>query len=494
MSYRNRKKSTIVCVIVLIIVFCTMFSIVQNTSSLPCPAFAVDSIYSNVLDDLKKDSTFDVKNYPVVENDYSLKIIQLAESVDKELFVYVYQPCGKSEMRASSINLSTTSYVDIMPDNYNLKYINSNGVFFKYVVDRITVSDAEARYYGVTSIFRPFNKDYGDKEAGGGNTVSEVSFSVSKEYRFFTINGNLVTATLDIKTIQITDKFVGFVRYDTSAMNFLSWVDKDSCDSHFVAFNTDKPIDKLVEATVSWKQQDCFYTKGGTSGERLDKKDIISDSRIINEKDSTVECKRTDFYSATYTWKRIESVDEFIKNTEVTTRLYSGAFIGLEQEKKLSQDDLDSLKNKQWVLRFAETDYSYRVTDEYLGTTLVAKNVVYENKTLVSDVTILRLKFITDGVTYNLGVVDNKQTGSSEPVGDDTTNVVPGAIIEFIKELIEKGKDGLSTFMIILIAIIGILLLVFLICALPSKKSANKIVIENTDNKTTKKYKKKSKK
>ena len=39
----------------------------------------------------------------------SLKIIQLAESVNKELFVYVYQPSGKAkDFKASSINISTT--------------------------------------------------------------------------------------------------------------------------------------------------------------------------------------------------------------------------------------------------------------------------------------------------------------------------------------------------------------------------------------------------
>ena len=37
------------------------------------------------------------------------------------------------------------------------------------------------------------------------------------------------------------------------------------------------------------------------------------------------------------------------------------------------------------------------------------------NSTLVGDVTILRLKFVTDGITYNLGVIDNKQTGGGEP-------------------------------------------------------------------------------
>lgn len=42
-------------------------------------------------------------------------------------------------------------------------------------------------------------------------------------------------------------------------------------------------------------------------------------------------------------------------------------------------------------------------------------------KTLVSKVTILRLKFQTDGKTYNLGVVDNKTTGDDEPFASADT-------------------------------------------------------------------------
>ena len=57
------------------------------------------------------------------------------------------------------------------------------------------------------------------------------------------------------------------------------------------------------------------------------------------------------------------------------------------------------------VLRFAESDYTFWSGDGSYGTFA----------TIVGDVTILRLKFETDGITYNLGVIDNKQTGGKEP-------------------------------------------------------------------------------
>ena len=65
--------------------------------------------YSDVLDDLSKDASFNPDNYPAIADDYSLKVIQIAEGSDGELFVYVYQPSGvKGKLRATSINISTS--------------------------------------------------------------------------------------------------------------------------------------------------------------------------------------------------------------------------------------------------------------------------------------------------------------------------------------------------------------------------------------------------
>ena len=47
----------------------------------------------------------------------------------------------------------------------------------------------------------------------GTSNVSYVNYDVSKEFCFKTINGELFAQVLDVETIVITDKFVGFVRY-----------------------------------------------------------------------------------------------------------------------------------------------------------------------------------------------------------------------------------------------------------------------------------------
>lgn len=52
------------------------------------PVFAYTSNYTSVLTDLQKDSNFNVDNYPYKADDYSIQVIQIAESVNGELFVW----------------------------------------------------------------------------------------------------------------------------------------------------------------------------------------------------------------------------------------------------------------------------------------------------------------------------------------------------------------------------------------------------------------------
>ena len=84
-------------------------------------AYSVNNV--EVLDDLTKDKTFNLGDYPQKEGDYSLKVFQIAESTDGKLYIYVYQPCYKFELLATSINMSLSEE----PDDaalYTLKYIS----------------------------------------------------------------------------------------------------------------------------------------------------------------------------------------------------------------------------------------------------------------------------------------------------------------------------------------------------------------------------------
>ncbi len=402
-------------------------AVITTAAQTPLVARAESITYSGVMEDLKKDTSFNPGNYPTKADDYSLQIIQLAESSDKELFVYVYQPSGKAKnFKASSINISTTINDSISYLNYKLELLNSNGVFYKYKVSGLTVKDESVRYYAISSIYRPFDESI-DKQASGGNTVTEVNYAVNKQYCFGEINGKPYVNCVDIETIVVTDKFVGFVRYPDGFKLYVG-----ACDSHFVAFNTNKPMDKLLEADVYYTTQEyssswaAFVGENETFGDKADKYAYLKYT-------DKVEHTGGGLFAGTYKWDRIQTVDDFIKN-EDREQIFSGAVIDVKISSKLTDAALNELKGKKWVLRFTETDYTLWSGQGSYGTF----------STIVGDVTILRLKFETDGITYNLGVIDNKQSGSKDPSNETDIDI----------SLNKRGKMILYLLMLILLIVL----------------------------------------
>ena len=403
-------------------------------------AYAADNvIYTNVIDDLKKDSGFKPSNYPENVEDYGLQVIQLAESADKELFIYVYQPSGQTKnFTACSVNISTTINDNISFINYKLQKLNSSGVFFKYKVSDFTVKTEPTRYYAISSIYRPFDESI-DKPARDGNTVTEVNYNVSKQYCFGEINGKPYVNCVDIETIVVTDKFVGFVRYKDGFKLYVG-----ACDSHFVAFNTDKPIDKLLEADVYYTMQKYSWSVVPLQGEKETFGEKSENYAYLKYTDK-VEHTGGGLFAGTYKWDRIETTQQFIAENDLTQNVYSGAIIDVSVANKITDEGKAALQGKKWVLRFAETSYSL---SGYPST-----GSTFENTTLVGDVTILRLKFETDGITYNLGTIDNKQTGSDKPINSEIFEII----------INNRGKRILAILAAILLLIILAPLLPYII-------------------------------
>ena len=397
---------------VLIITLCVFLTGAQSFSAV---AAEKNKTASGVIEDLSKDASFNAANYPSNAKDYSLSVMQLAESTDKELFVYVYQPSG-DKVRASSINISTTINDEISFFNYPLELLNFEGTLFKYKVTNFEIKKDPVRYYAISSIYRPFDAGIGD-EKSGNNTINEVNYAVNRQYCFGEINGKPYVNCIDIETIIVTDKFVGFVRYPDGWKLFTG---AGACDSHFVAFNTDKKIDKLFEA-------DVYYTTQKVSYDFFNEDSPFSIKFGDSKTDNYAYLKYTDkvehtgggFFAGTYKWDRIQSVEDFIK-TEDRTTVYYGAVLNSKVSSKLTDEALNELKGKKWVLRFTETCYN-KAPKSGMG----AATYYHAETTMVGNVTILRLKFETDGITYNLGVIDNKQTGSTEPSNSMDIKVEP---------------------------------------------------------------------
>lgn len=358
--------------------------------------------YSSVLTDLTKDSSFKIEDYPVKADDYSLNVVQVAESSGEELLVYVYQPSGGyGNLVASSINISTANLSFV---NYKLNLCNHSSTLYKYVVENFVVSEDLTRSYEITSIYRPFNAVV-DTNTNNGNTINEVNYPVAKKWVFTTTETGTSVYCQDIETIEITDKYVGFVRYEDGDWWHL-W-GESACDRHFVAFSTDRRIDRLIEADIYFQSQETWLYTDLTS--------FYDDWTFGDVKDEYAYLTYTqkgnyDNGHYNYVWDRIQTVDDFVASVNISSTYSCGRF-DLENISKITNEELSSLQENQWVLSFKETAYE-------INRSIHAHN---SEATRVSNVTILRLQFETDSVVYNLGVIDNKQTGSEEPINDFST-------------------------------------------------------------------------
>lgn len=344
------------------------------------------STYTSVTEDLTKDSNFNLSDYPSVDNDNSLQVIQVAESSNKELFVYAYSP--STSRIATSINISTTINAALKYNNYALKLVDSKDTLQKYVVVGLTVIPDKTRYYDVSSIYRAYDKSI-DEDPGNDNTVSEVSYSVGKLYIAFTIDGVTYYSCKQQETIEITDKYVGYLHLSDGWLLYKF----GACDSHFVAFSTDKQIDSLIDADVYYTSQTYTQVHGSARRYHGSEKSNVVSVRY----DEFSSNSANGLFARKYTWPRIQSVANFIKDNN------------------LSDSAKTALKGKQWVLRFADTKFTTRIVPVGGGMLSMINYQPQDTGQEVRDVSILRLKFETDGVVYNLGVVDNKQTGSLKP-------------------------------------------------------------------------------
>ena len=352
--------------------------------------------YSNVLDDLNADSNFDETAYPAVADDYSLSVITIAEGVYSQLFIYVYQPSFPvKSLVASSINISTTLYSQLSFKNYKLNLVSIDGVFQKYAVDGLVVSSSNSRGYQISSIYRLWNSSIDEGlDPSLDNEIEEVVFEVGKQYIFENDGVYVHKKENDIETIRVTQKYCGYIRFMAHPHNVFG----NEYDAHFVAFSTDKKIDNLYYAEVSYLSQEVHYYWDTMSEQEETFGELKANDNIPVSSDDEVKIEIGGWGGETFFFNRIQSVEDF-KNNLKSDNSDPNVRVVCDESK---------LEGCKWVLRFCETDYEESsIVLPYL--------IVEEDYTKISSVTIMHLYFETDGIVYNLGVVDNKQTGSDDP-------------------------------------------------------------------------------
>lgn len=421
---RNNKKLLYVLISLLLLVV----TVISGRGIIP--AFADTSSYTDVLTDLEKDEKFNVADYPDNSQDYSIQVIQIAESTGGELFIYTYQPCQKSRyLVATSVNMSLSDSAD-GTGVYKLTLLSTSGVFGKYKVNGLKISDGSTRFYNITSIYRPWDRDI-DSKPENGNTINEVSFAVGKLFIAETKSGIVTYSERHLDTVTITEKYVGTIRYSNGFFLY----GNNSCDSHYVAFSTDRQIDMLYEVDVYYVYHSRrVYTSTNPYVMPEVTEGQSDEDYAYLTCDQKAENPAHGWRGKKYTWKRIEKATDFAA---------------------YPQNDLkDNVKTEvlkmQWVLRFFESPYQSNITTTGTDT----------NSTVVESVSILRLKFVTDGVVYNLGVVDNKQTGSHIPDNNNTGELESIGFFAYVWRCVVRLFNGTATLTEQIVAVVAIFIVV----------------------------------
>ncbi|MCM1367562.1 MAG: hypothetical protein NC184_01960 [Roseburia sp.] len=325
-----------------------------------------------VLDDFSN-TGLNIADYPVKSGDYSLQIIQIAETDTQGIVVYVYQPSGKNDVRATGINLATDN---VKRQRYDLTYLGNYNTLFKYKVQGVAVSYNSVRRYDITSIYRAWEPDI-DGAQNGSTPITEIAYPVGAEW----VIDNTSYNRHDVEVITITDEYIGLVRYASGLLT--------SVDNNFVAFSTYYKIDNLIEADVYYESE-THLISSATYPYVVDK--------VLNTASKTVHLSYTDVdtntsggtHAVKYTWNCIQSVADFLDTEQ------------LEDSAKAKIID------KQWVLRYLTEPY---VALNYPVGTL--------RHTIVTAVTMVSLKFVSEEMVYELGVVNDTYLGSFIP---DNTN------------------------------------------------------------------------
>ncbi len=405
---------------------------------------------AEVLQDLRKDKDFNDSDYPYVSDDYGLYVIQIAESSNKGLFVYVYQPCHDTyDLVGTKISISygySVNGVGLTPKLYNLRLISTSGTLDKYYVDGFTVPKDGDRYYNIVEIFRMVHSDLDESDEAFPKT--DIAYSVGQQWYACDLNGSKHYEMNTFDTLYVETVFNGnFTFEDGLTWSDLIKTDKPT-DCWFYCFNVeDYVIKHIYDADLNYSIRHVYNQNHNDNYVYSN----IRENQVITLKDSDVMSHSGPGLGAKdFKWNRILSSEKFIETA-------------LKQGVKISDTQREKIKESQWVFTYLETDR----TDDKYGSALTGGIGHIYNYEDVYDVGLLRLHFQDiSGKHYDLGVVNDLT---------DPDNIADGV---GAADLVQAFKDFWEMFIKIILTIVFVVLLVLCLNFIAPIKGIFKSIIK----------------
>ena len=425
-----------------------------------------------VLRDLRRDKNFNEEEYKHIPESTSISVITVAEGEGDQLFIYVYNPSMNALFNATYIRLSTAIGENYAPEDYGLTLVSTSGVFQKYYVKNLVLKQYSQRFYDIPCIFRKFVKDIdNDCVTESKNNVEQVVFEVGMCFTATTLNGEVSYTCEGTEVVTITDKYVFNGKYPDGFEWYGVYLNEHKTVAHIIAFSTDWDIQQLYEIDIEYLPVSYTHTWSESSANgykpfneefvlgnesEFVKKVIIAQDE--NGNDITVSNPGVDsgwMFGHTYTWKRVQTANSFIKLLN-------------DNKIKLFDDVSTSLiENKQWVVAFAETEYSKtEIGYPFLDSTVTDCT---EKGFKVENVSVMRLKFKCAKGVKNLGVVDNYQSGSLDSVFEGKND------LEIFTDEFNKFWE---MFIKVIFVVIGVILLVLLLNFVSPVMSVFKFIVK----------------
>ena len=344
--------------------------------------YAETTAHSNVLDDLKRDPEFNANDFKQDDKDYNLKVLTVAEGSEGELYVYVYNPAYRNkDLKAAKINMSLQdpSYSKIDYNLYDLIWINSSGGFSKYVVNGLKAGEDYYRYYTIATVYRVHDPEIDDPANDDDDIVNFEGMPVGQSWCLYVYNGQAYCESREMQFADVEIQSVGFTQYPDGFDLYPSY-----CHSHFIAFSVENfNVQDVYDATIHYEAQDYVYSIINGVENEYYSEEILSKDIDISKTQNFSHIVDGLFFDKTYVLKRILKTSDFISDTEDHTNSF------------LSSEDASNLSKSDFVIRFLESECN--ITSLSSG--------FRKSTTYISNVTLLRLHFLSFGKVYNLGVV-----------------------------------------------------------------------------------------